>query len=135
MEIRYKELTVDNLFDCCSVLDAIGTEQILAAFDKNEINALTASGKDASGVGLVIGMKICGVVIKNIPNAKTEICTFIANCIEWENGTAVTADEIRKMNLTTFIKVIKDFFKQDGITDFFKEVAGFVGLEQESSQN
>ncbi len=135
MEIRYKELTVDNLFDCCAVLDAIGTEQILAAFDKNEIAALTAAGKDAKGIGVVITMKMSGIIIKNIPAAKSEICTFFANCIEWDNGTAVTTDEIRSMNITTFVKVIKGFFKQDGITDFFREVAGFVGMEQADSQN
>lgn len=135
MEIRYKELTVDNLFDCCAVLDAIGTEQILAAFDKDEISALTAAGKDARGIGVVITMKICGIVIKNIPNAKDEICTFFANCIEWDNSTAATVDEIHNMNITTFIKMIKNFFKQDGITDFFKEVAGFMGMEQENSQS
>lgn len=135
MEIRYKELTVNNLFDCCTVLDAIGTDQILAAFDKNEIKALTASGKGARDVGLVIGMKICGIVIKNLPNAKTEICSFFANAMEWDNGTAVTTEEITNMSLVTFTRVIKGFFKQDGITDFFKEVAVFAGMEPENLQS
>ena len=135
MDIRYRELTVDNLFDACSVLDAIGTEQMLSAFNQTEIAAMSASGKDNRGIGVVVAMKICGIVIKYIPAAKNEICAFIAGCIEWENGTAVTVDEIRSMNAITFIRIIRDFFKQDGITDFFKELAALVGLGQESSQS
>lgn len=32
-QIKYKSLTIDNMFDFCSVLDAIGTEQIIKLFN------------------------------------------------------------------------------------------------------
>lgn len=134
-EMKFVDLTVDNLFDCCTMIDAIGAEQILAAFDKDEIAALTESGQDIKGVGVVIGMKICGIVIKNLSKARNEVCAFFANCVVWDNGTKVTVDEIRKMKIGQFVKLIKDFFKRDDLVDFFKEVAGYLGSAQSDSEN
>ena len=66
-EIKYVDLTVDNLFDFCSVLDAVGAESVLGAFDKAEIAALQKAGKDTKGIGIAVAMKISGIVIKNLP--------------------------------------------------------------------
>lgn len=37
---RFKDLTVDNAFDFCEVLAVIGVEQVIGAFDKDEIQKL-----------------------------------------------------------------------------------------------
>ena len=39
-EIIFKDFTVDNLFDFCGVLDAVGAEEVFSAFDEREIKAL-----------------------------------------------------------------------------------------------
>lgn len=129
-EIKFVDLTVDNLFDFCTVLDAVGAESVIGAFDQKEIAALQKSGKDAKNVGVAVAMKITGVIIKNLPKAKDEICSFFANCMVWDNGTAVTLDEVKKFKIGQFAKIIRDFFKKDDLTDFFKEVAEYVGMEQ-----
>ncbi len=134
-EIIYKPLTVDNLFDCCAVIDAVGAEQILGAFNQSEIAAMTASGKDASGVGLVIAMRIGGIIIRNVPKARKEICTFIAGCTQWDNGAAVTAEEVKNMRLDVFVRTVKGLFQQEGMSDFFREVAAFAGMAQTDSGN
>ena len=45
-DFRFKDLTVDNAFDFCEVLAVIGVEQVIGAFDKDEIQQLQESGTD-----------------------------------------------------------------------------------------
>ncbi|MCD8308592.1 MAG: hypothetical protein LUD19_01960 [Clostridia bacterium] len=135
MDIVYKELTADNLFDFCAVLDAVGVEEALAAFDGSEINSLAAQGKSNRDVGIVMATKLCGTLVKSLPNAKNEICEFLANCIDWEDGSTITAQEVLNFGAIRFVRVIYDLFKQEGVSDFFKEVAGFVSTAQTNSES
>lgn len=50
-DFRFKDLTVDNAFDFCEVLAVIGVEQVIGAFDKDEIQQLQESGTDMKEVG------------------------------------------------------------------------------------
>lgn len=127
---KFKDLTVDNAFDFCEVLATIGIEQVIGAFDKDEIKQLQESGQDIKEVGVVIAVKVCGILIKNISKARNEICKFFANCMEWDNGTQVTADEVKKFKLKQFVFMIKDFAKKDDLIDFFEGVAELLGTEQ-----
>ena len=120
-DFRFKDLTVDNAFDFCEVLAVIGVEQVI--------------GTDMKEVGIVIAMKVCGILIKNISKARNEICKFFANCMEWDNGTAVTADDVKKFKLKQFVVMVKDFAKKDDLMDFFEGVAELVGTEQNDSMN
>lgn len=70
-DFRFKDLTVDNAFDFCEVLAVIGVEQVIGAFDKDEIQQLQESGTDMKEVGIVIAMKVCGILIKNISKASS----------------------------------------------------------------
>lgn len=135
MELKYKDLTADNLFDFCAVLDAVGVESVLGAFDAKELDTMKDAGGTVKGVGIAVALKISGILIKKLPVAKNEIYTFFANALEWDNGTCVTAEEIGKMKLGQLFKMIREFFTQDDLTDFFKDVAEFVGMERLDSQN
>ena len=132
---KYKDLTIDNVFDFCEILAVIGVEQVIGVFDKDEIQQLQESGKDTKGVGVVIAMKVCGILIKNISKARNEICKFFANCMEWDNGTQVTTDEVKKFKLKQFTIMVKDFAKKDDLVDFFEDVAELLGMEQSVSMN
>ena len=123
--IIFKDLTVDNLFDFCNVLDAVGINSVLGAFDKREINALQNAKNSMENVGIVITMKIIGIIVKNISKAKSEICTFLAGCTEFEDGDKTTADDFLEMKITPFVKLLKEFSKKEDLADFFGAVAGF----------
>lgn len=129
-DYRFKDLTIDNVFDFCDVLSVIGVEQVIGAFDRNEIQQLRESAQDMQSIGIVIAMKVVGILIKNISKARNEICKFFANCIEWDNGKAVTVEEIKKFKLKEFALMIKNFAKKDDLMDFFEGVAELVGTEQ-----
>lgn len=132
-DFRFKDLTIDNAFDFCEVLAVVGVEQVIGAFDKEEIQALQDSGQDTKDIGVVIAMKVCGILIKNISKARTEICKFFANCMEWDTGTQVTADEVKKFKLKQFAVMVKDFAKKDDLMDFFEAVAELVNTGQNDS--
>lgn len=132
-DFRFKDLTVDNAFDFCEVLAVVGVEQVIGVFNKEEIQALQDSGKDTKDIGIVIAMKVCGILIKNISKARNEICKFFANCMEWDTGTSVTADEVKKFKLKQFAVMVKDFAKKDDLMDFFEAVAELVNTEQNDS--
>lgn len=134
-DFRFKDLTVDNAFDFCEVLAAIGVEQAIGAFDKDEIQQLQESGEDIKGIGVVIAVKVCGILIKNISKARNEICKFFANCMEWDNGTPVTLEEVKKFKLKQFVIMIKDFAKKDDLVDFFEGVAELLATDQSDSKS
>ena len=134
-DFRFKDLTVDNAFDFCEVLAAIGVEQAIGAFDKDEIQQLQESGEDIKGIGVVIAVKVCGILIKNISKTRNEICKFFANCMEWDNGTVVTLEEVKKFKLKQFVIMIKDFAKKDDLVDFFEGVAELLGTDQSDSKS
>ena len=134
-DFRFKDLTVDNAFDFCEVLAAIGVEQVIGAFDKDESQQLQESGEDIKGIGVVIAVRVCGILIKNISKARNEICRFFANCMEWDNGTVVTLEEVKKFKLKQFVIMIKDFAKKDDLVDFFEGVAELLGTDQSDSKS
>lgn len=134
-DFSYKDLTVDNMFDFCEVLAVIGVEQVIGAFDKDEIKQLRDGGQDMKEIGVVIAVKVCGILIKNISKARNEICKFFANCMEWDNGTQVTVDEVRRFKIKQFMFMIRDFAKKDDLIDFFEGVAELLDMEQNNSMN
>lgn len=134
-DFRFKDLTVDNAFDFCEVLTAIGVEQVIGAFDKDEIQQLQESGEDIKGIGVVIAVRVCVILIKNISKARNEICRFFANCMEWDNGTPVTLEEVKKFKLNQFVIMIKDFATKDDLVDFFEGVAELLGTDQSDSKS
>ena len=134
-EIKFNDLTVDNVFDFCAVLDKIGLDAILGAFNKDEILAMQNAGDDLKSIGIALAAKMGGILIKNLSGARNEIYTFFARCMVWENGLPVTPDEVKTMKPGFFLKVLKDFFKKEDLADFFGEVAEFAGMEQEDLKN
>lgn len=134
-EIKFVDLTVDNVFDFCAVLDKIGLDTILGAFSKDEIIAMQKAGEDVKSIGIALAMKMGGILIKHLSGARNEIYTFFARCMVWESGLPVSPDDVKNMKPGFFLKVLKDFFKKEDLADFFGEVAEFAGMEQDGLKN
>lgn len=138
MEIKYKDFTLDNVFDACNVIDSIGFDKILSSIDKDTINALKnnkRSEEETRAIGIKIAMNVMGIVLGNIRSAKMEICKFISGCCEWENGSPLTPEELLGMKASAFVKLIKDIFRKEDIGDFFSEVSELLGMEHSDSKN
>lgn len=98
-DFRFKDLTVDNAFDFCEVLAVIGVEQVIGAFDKDEIQQLRESGTDMKEVGIVIAMKVCGILIKNISKANP-LADDVGNFEEFKQRFMSTAPKVEKIEQT-----------------------------------
>ena len=135
-EIKFLDLTADNAFDFCAVIDAIGLESVTTVIKKEEILALQKNGKDAKSIGIIIAMRICGVIVGKLSSARKPIYSFFSGCCVWGNsGKAVTVDELKNLKLPAFLKLMKDFFKKDDLSDFFKEVSELLNMEQVALKN
>lgn len=133
-EIKFKDLTLDNAFDFCGVLDAIGADRLLSAFDAKEIAAMGASGKTNQQIGMAVAVKVPGILIQNLPKAREEICTFLAGCMEWDNGSAVTVEEVKGFKLAQFVRLMQQFCKKDDLADFFGAVSEWLSSVRQTSQ-
>ncbi len=131
-EIRFN-LTVDSLFDFCEVLEAIGIDSVEEEFDKEDLEAFKE--KDAGSVGMTVIMKVSKFLIKKLPGVRNEVYKFLTSCAEWEDGTAVSVEDVQKMKITQFAKMIREFLKTEGVMDFFGEAAGLLDTEQPDSKN
>lgn len=134
-EIKFKDLTLDNAFDFCSVLDAIGADQLLDAFHPKELAAMGAEGKTTKQIGTAIAVKVPGILIKNLPKAKEEICAFFAGCMEWDNGSAVTVQEVKVFKLAQFVQLVQQFCKKEDLADFFGAVSSWLSSARQTSKS
>lgn len=95
--IKFLDLTADNAFDFCAVLDSIGVENIVNAIPRDDITAFQKAKKNNTAIGIMIALKVSAVLVKHISTAREPIYTFFAGCCEWDNGSPVSVDELRKL--------------------------------------
>lgn len=55
--IKFKELVTDNVFDFCAVLSAIGSEEIIGLFDKEQIEKIQEKSIELKDIGVVMAKK------------------------------------------------------------------------------
>lgn len=131
-EIRFN-LTVDGMFDFCELLEAISIESVAEEFSKEDLEEFQK--KEAGSVGMTVIMKISKFLIKKLPTVRDEVYKFLTGCAEWDDGSPVTVEHIRKMKINQFAKLIRNFLMEDGVMDFFGEAAGLLDTEQPDSKN
>ena len=133
-ELCFTDLTLENAFDFCAVLDAIGVDQILASLNFKEVADLKESGSPPEKIGAAVLAKLPGILAKSLPHARNEICAFFAGCMKWDNGSAVTADEVAQFKLPQFVRLLKEFVQKEDLADFLKAVSGLFGSGQQTSK-
>lgn len=132
--IKFKELVTDNVFDFCAVLSAIGSEEIIGLFDKEQIEKIQEKSIELKDIGVVMATQICGVLIRNLAKARNEIYSFLAGCTEHEDGAKVTVDELKEMKFTEFIKIVRAFFGAAEIIAFANDVADAMGVSVDQEE-
>lgn len=134
--MKFRQLTADNAFDFCAVLDAVGMNQAISIFNKEEIALMLKNQKSRKEIGTLMAMKLAGILLKNMSSAREEIYRFLANCmIQDDEIIPVTEDELRNLPLADFVKLLKEFSQNEDLQDFFTEVSAFVSTEQTNSES
>lgn len=130
-EIRFRGLQTEDLFSFCDVVAAVGIDEFIESLDLiqllSEINQA-----DQVVVGASVITKVLPVIIRGLPKAKREIVEFLAGCSEWDNGTKVTPEELLRMDPAAFIRLVKDFFTREDISDFLSAVSDWLSPTTQS---
>lgn len=126
-------LTIDSMFDLCELIETIGIESIAGEFTKEDLEEF--KDRDAESVGMTVIMKIFKFLIRNLPRVRDEVYKFLAGCAVYEDGTQVSVEDMRKMKLIQFVKLIQNFLKEDGVMDFFGGAAGLLDTAQPDLKN
>ncbi len=122
-QIHIQPLELDNLFDCAQLLGAIGVQELLGCLDRKEIAALTASGQGEAQVGMMVTGKLCGVLLRRLPQVKGELLHFLAGCCRWEDGRPVTVEALRHLPPAAFARLMRELFAREEFADFFGVLA------------
>lgn len=112
-EINLRNLEATDIAPMASILSKIGIKEF-----KNCIP------KDAKGnieeIGVAVAFEIAGVVLANYSKCQEDIFKFFASLTE------KTTEEISKMSLVEFTKLVVFFFKKEEFKDFYKVVSEFL---------
>lgn len=125
-----RELEADDFFLVCTIITKIGVREVKALFaspaiqtlvtnalaDKEGEEAKEAFEKLANEVGVSVMIDIAGMIMSHLPDCKNEIYSLLANL------SGMKPDEIAKMKMPMFAKMVIDVIKQEGFKDFFTVV-------------
>lgn len=124
-----RNLTSDDVFPMLDIISKIGIDEFRTVFESEQLRTLLKSkdnNEDTSSekaeeqlynIGTLVVLDIANVIIKKIPLCKQEIYLFLAQL------SGMTQDEIKKLPMNTFFKMIIDVFKKDEFKDFIGVVS------------
>lgn len=120
-EIKYelRNLTSDDIFPMFQIISKIGIREFKSCFESPEVKeAIAKSGElDFNSVGLAVMLDIGGIVLANVPKAKSDIYLLLSNL------SGLTEKEIGALPMATFAQMIIDVVKKDEFKDFFQVVS------------
>ena len=100
-EIMFRELNSNDLFLTSSIVDAMDIDLTKINFESGDNNK--------------IGMAMIYAIFRNLHNAKKEVNLFLASL------TGLKVNEIEKMSLLEYKKLINKLKKLDGLMELFKQ--------------
>lgn len=120
-----RELTADDMFPMFQILSKIGIKEFKSCFDSPEIKKAIgnmAAGKDGekadlTSVGLTVAVDIASLVVANLPKCKDDIYLLLSQL------SGMTAKQIAKLPMGTFVEMIIAVIRKDEFKDFFQQVS------------
>lgn len=125
---EFRTLCAEDIFPLATLISKLGIKDVANCFgDENVKNAMQKKYEDEEEEKRIVGIQVItsvlGLVLKNFPNAKSEIYTLLSA------STGIKIDELKTMGLSEFTEMIIDYFKQEGMIDFFKVALKYLNLE------
>lgn len=107
-----RELCDEDIYPIVDILDKTLPEDIKDAFKQ-----VLSGGEKIEAVGIMVGIDIARMVVKNIGKAKEEIYGFLSDL------SGIPADQLKKLPFGTTPRMIFDLFGNVKNTDFFMAVS------------
>lgn len=109
---EFRKLKADDLFLILNFVKKIGLGKITEVLQGN-IDKFT-SDTDETEVGIAV-IDIAQVVIESLSDCKAEIYALL------EATSNLSIEQIKDLDITTFIAMVKDFVTQKEFTDLFTQ--------------
>lgn len=116
-----RPLEADDLFSVMDIIGKVGIDDVKKCFMSVEISkAIAENGNEdkAAAVGMNVMIELATLLIQKLPLCKKEVYSFLASL------TGMKAEEVSKMGLVPFAKLVKDVFQKEEFKDFFQLVFG-----------
>lgn len=117
----FRKLGAHDTFLMCSILGKIGIDQFADAFGKDNVRQLMTGNVNVAGfvqqVGIGIVLSLASIILKNLHKCESEIYQLLS---ETSN---LTLDEVKDLEMGTFLQMVVDFIKKPEFKGFIKVVS------------
>ena len=116
----FKKLSSPDIFPMVKIIGLIGVNEFTACFEKDSLKKLmeNVSGEDkgelSSIVGISVILEIANVICGNLPKCEAYIYQLLSQT------SNLTVEEVKALDMVTFLEMIVDFIKKDEFRDFIK---------------
>lgn len=130
---KFRDLTAEDIAPMAAILQRINIEEFKKCFNgemiEKAVNVFASKSKEekeenaqdntmaAAGIALFPSLlSIAQVIVTNVPKCEKEVFKFLSSV------SGLSVDEIRKMKLGAFMRLVVDFVKfvkEEGFSDFF----------------
>ncbi len=112
-EYLVRSLSFDDVEIISRIIDNTGID--IAKFEK-QAQSITKKNANIASEGTKLFLELVSQIIKNYHKVHGDLLEFVASLIN------VKPDEVKKMPITTPMKVLKELAKDEDARDFFSSV-------------
>ena len=116
----FRKLNATDVFLMFKIISKIGINEFRACFKDDDIQQMikdvTGAG-NAAVVGVSVALEMANVVLGNLPKCENEIYEMLANTSD------LTVEQVKGLDLGTFIEMVIDFIRKEEFKDFMKVVS------------
>ena len=117
-----RDLTADDMFPMIQIISKIGIREFKSCFESDNVKKLAAeitSGKASKDelkatVGVTVAFDLASVILSNLPNCRDDIYLLLSQL------SGMTAKEVAKLPMMTFVEMIIEVIKKKEFADFFQ---------------
>lgn len=116
----FRKLNATDVFLMFKIISKIGINKFRECFKGDDLQQMikdVTNGGDAAVVGVSVALEMANVVIGNLPTCENEIYEMLANTSD------LTVEQVKGLDLATFIEMVIDFIKKEEFKDFMKVVS------------
>lgn len=124
MDFVLRSLEFEDIFAMTTILSKIGADELKNCFTNIDVAKL-AKGKNDNAlekVGMQVIFNMVGVLLKNLPNCKNELFSFLASMAN------LTVEEVKALPPASAFELIMLIAKGEEFKDFLQVALKSLGL-------
>jgi len=116
---EFRKLGATDVFPMLKIIKEIGVNKFADCFQKPSIKQAIAKGTTNIDqvAGIAVFTELAQVVIEGLDKCEEDVYKLLSRT------SNLKVDEIKALDMATFVEMIVDFIKKDDFKDFFKAVS------------